>query len=130
MLALFGRMHEVPLSLQNISFIPSSLLTYSYRYITAFVGGLFFISFAMKFLNKENVVIKSISYLGKISLGIYIIHLFIGRYVSNIFESIFNSNVSIPFVFCDFVTKLIISIVLINIIQKVPYLKLLLLGKK
>lgn len=130
MLALFWRMHAIPEPLRKITFLPSSLLIYSYRYITAFIGSLFFVSFAMKFLNKENIVIKSLSYLGKISLGIYIIHLFIGRYVSNIFESFFNSNVSIPFVFCDFVTKLIISIALINIIQKIPYLKLLLLGKK
>jgi fucose 4-O-acetylase-like acetyltransferase len=129
-LALFWRMHEVPAPLAKISFIPASLLTYSYRYITAIIGSLFFISFAMKFMNKENLVNNYLCYLGKISLGIYIIHLFIGRYVSNIFESIFNSDVSILFVMCDFTTKLILSLILIHLIKGIPIVRLLLLGKK
>ena len=129
-LALFWRKHEVPTIVSDITFIPASLLTYSYRYITAIIGSLFFISFAMKFMNKENLVNNYLCYLGRISLGIYIIHLFIGRYVSNIFESVFNSDVSILFVMCDFTTKLILSIILINIIQRIPIVRLLLLGKK
>ena len=86
-LALFWRMHEVPLPLKTITFVPSSLLTYSYRYITAFWGSMFFVSFAMKFMNKENRVLNSLCYFGRISLGIYIIHLFLGKPITELFRN-------------------------------------------
>ena len=74
-LALFWRMHDVPAPLANINYIPDSIIIYSYRYITAFVGSMFFIGFAMKFMNKENTLQRMLIYLGQNSLGIYVIHL-------------------------------------------------------
>ena len=49
--ALFWRKHEVPLPLVNVSFVPASILTYSYRYITAFIGSLFFVGLAMNLMS-------------------------------------------------------------------------------
>lgn len=130
-LALFWKMHEVPAPLANISFIPASLITYTYRYVTAFIGALFFMGFAMNFMNnRNNISIKFLCKLGQISLGIYIIHIFIGQYVSYIFTIIFNSNVSIPFILSDFTTRLFLSIGVVGIIQRIPVVRLFLLGKK
>lgn len=130
-LALFWRMHDVPAPLTNINFIPDSIIIYSYRYITAFAGSLFFMSFAMKYLNKENVMSRILVYLGNNSLGIYVIHLYLGhKFVSNFFENLLGENTSITFIVCDFITRIVISIILINLIQRIPVVRLFLLGKK
>lgn len=129
-LAIFWRMHTVPVHLQWASdYIPSSLITYGYRYITAFVGSLFFISFAMRCMNTENTICRLLSYFGRISLGIYIIHLFLGKYIDSLYIHYFPSDISLYFVGVDFFLKLCLSCLLVHIIQKLPVVSLLLLGK-
>ena len=130
-LAIFWRMHSVPAPLQWASnYIPSSLITYGYRYISAFVGSLFFISFAMKFMNADNSICRVLCYLGKISLGIYIIHLFLGKYIDSLYIHYFPSDTCVSFVLWDFFFKLGFSCLLVQIIQRIPVVSLLLLGKK
>lgn len=129
-LACFWRMHEVPSLLKSATFVPPLLLIYSYRYITALIGSLFFIGFAMKFMDKNNVLLNLLCYLGKNTLGIYVIHLFIAHPIILVFEHMFQSNESITFVLCDSVSRILISILFINIIQRVPFVRLFLLGKK
>lgn len=129
-LAFFWRKHEVPLPLQGLTFIPASLLTYSYRYLTAFIGSLFFTFFAMKFMDKDNIVLKFLSYLGKISLGIYIIHLFISSFTINYYRGLLQSDMSISFVLLNSITQIIISIILTKIILRIPIVRFFLLGKK
>ena len=129
-LAFFWRMHAVPASLQwATSYIPSSLLTYGYRYITAFIGSLFFIGFAMKCMNIDNATIRLLSYLGKISLGIYIIHLFLGKYIDVFYMHYFQSDTCLSFVTFDFFFKLGLSCLLVQLICRNPIVSLLLLGK-
>lgn len=130
-LSLFWRMHSVPVILQGLTFLPSSLLNYSYRYLTAIVGSLFFIGFAMLVLNNsKNIIINVLCYLGKVSLGIYIIHIFIGTPITSFYREQLSSDTSLSFVLLDSVTRITISLVLIYIIQRIPIVRLLLLGKK
>lgn len=129
-LAMFWRMHVVPVPFQWASdLIPSSLITYCYRYITALVGALFFISFAMRCMNTENPICRLLFYFGRISLGIYIIHLFLGKYIESHYIHYFLSDISLFFVGVDFFLKLGLSCLLVYIIQKLPIVSLLLLGK-
>lgn len=131
-LAVFWKMHAVPVPLKCLAtFIPSSLLNYSYRYVAAIFGSLFFMSLAMRvFNNAENRLISLLCYFGKVSLGLYIIHLFIGEPVYTYYRGLLSSDTSIAFVLLDSVTRIVISLVLINIIQRIPMVRLLLLGKK
>lgn len=58
-LALFWRMHTVPLPLLGITFIPDNLLTYGYRFLTAVAGGLFCIGAAQHlFQSKSTRVVE------------------------------------------------------------------------
>lgn len=130
-LALFWRMHAVPAPFQWASnYIPSSLITYGYRYITAFIGSLFFISLAMKFMNVDNATCRMLSYFGKRSLGIYIIHLFLMKFVEPLYINYFSDDTSALFILSDFSIKIILSLVIMMIIQKAPIIRLLLLGQK
>lgn len=129
-LAFYWRCHDVPRPLTNITVIPSSILTYSYRYITALIGALFFVNLAMNTMNKQTIVIKFLCYFGKISLGVYVIHLFISNYISSLYYSLLLSNTSVEFVICDFITKVAISVFFIYLIKKIPIVRLFLLGIK
>ena len=129
-LAIFWRMHEIPVPLKFLTVIPDSLIIYAYRYITAFIGSLFFLGFAMLYMNsKSSNVLNILSYLGKISLGLYIIHLFLGLWIDPWLINVCPSDISSLFVLSRFVIKLLASVALIQIIQRIPYISLLLLGK-
>ena len=129
-MALFWSMHSVPAPLQWASaYIPSSLLTYGYRYIAALLGSIFFVGFAMQNMNTDNKIFRFLAYLGKISLGIYIVHLFLAKFVEPIYMHFFPSDTSLFFVGVDFFFKLGLSCLLVHIIQRIPFVSLLLLGK-
>lgn len=128
-LAMFWRMHAVPAPLTSLLFLPSSLIIYSYRYVTAFVGAMFCMVMATNMMNINNKVLNVLCYFGRISLGIYVIHLFIGDFVSPYVKEIFKSDISVGFVFTDFISRLVISTIAVIILQKIPYVRLFMLGK-
>ena len=130
-MALFWRMHAVPAPLQwATSYIPASLLTYGYRYIAALLGSLFFIGFAMQCMNSGNYLYKLLAYFGKISLGIYIVHLFLAKFVEPMYIGLFSSDTSFIFVTVDFLIKLLASLVIVLVLKKIPVVSLLLLGER
>ena len=130
-MALFWRMHAVPAPLQwATSYFPASLLTYSYRYIVALLGSLFFIGFAMQSLNTDNWICRTLTYFGNVSLGIYIVHLFLAKFVEPMYIGCFSSDTSLMFVILDFVIKLSLSTIIVHIIQSIPLVRTILLGKK
>lgn len=130
-MAIFWRMHALPVPLQwASSYISASLLTYGYRYITALLGSIFFIGFAMQYMNMDNKICRLLAYLGKISLGIYIIHLFLAKFVEPMYIGCFSSDTSCVFVLFDFFIKLSISFVVVLILMRIPFVSLLLLGKR
>ena len=118
-LALFWRMKTVPSPLHWAeTFLPSSLITYGYRYLSALIGSLFFIAFAMNFMNQDNKLCRRLSYFGTISLGIYIVHLFIGKYIEPIYTPLFASDTSAYFVIFDFTLKLSLCCLIVYFIKK------------
>lgn len=130
-LALFWRMKTVPSPLHWAeAFFPSSLITYGYRYISALIGSVFFVALAMNCMNKDNKFCRWLSYFGTISLGIYIVHIFIGKYIEPIYTPLFASDTSAFFAIFDFTIKLVLSCVIVYFIKKVPIASLLLLGQK
>lgn len=130
-MALFWRMHAVPVPLQwATSYIPASLLTYGYRYVTALLGSLFFIGFAMLCMDKENKICRVFAYFGGISLEIYIVHLCLFKFVEPLYIELFPSDTSLFFVVSDIFLKVFLSILIVRIIQKVPIAQLLLFGKR
>ncbi len=129
--ALFWRKHETPLPLQGITFLPENILTYGYRFIIALLGGFFMMGVAPRIMNSTTYWLnRGLCYFGRISLGIYIIHLFVGRFFKEWFFELFPSLTCWQFVCSDFCLKLLLSIMIIYILQHTPGLSLLLLGQK
>ena len=129
-MAIFWRMHAVPAPLQwAASYIPASLLTYAYRYISALLGSFFFIGFAMQNMDTDNKICRVLVYFGKISLGIYIVHLFLDKFVKPMYIGCFSSDTCLSFVTFDFFLKLGFSCLLVQMILRIPIVSLLLLGK-
>ncbi len=80
-LAWFWKMHELPSWLQFIP-LPSSLLQYSYRFITAALALYILLAVSPSFLNSTSRLNAPFINLGSVSLGIYTVHfIIIGRVV-------------------------------------------------
>lgn len=65
----------LPEQLRFVPLIPSSLLYYAYRVITAVLAIFFLFSLGKMTLNEEKGLVKYSVVLGKVSLGIYAIHM-------------------------------------------------------
>lgn len=129
-LSLFWRMHDIPTPVQwACKYIPSSLITYGYRYFTALIGSLFFIGLAMQNMNRDNKICRMLAYFGKISLGIYIVHLFLAKFFEQYYIGFFISDTSFVFVLFDFFLKLSVSCLIVSVLQRIPIVSLLFLGK-
>lgn len=130
-LALFWRMQEVSPLLSGISFLPASILTFGYRFVTATLGSLFLLFISpILFADNNSCVNKCFAYLGRESLGIYIIHIFIATYWSTYLAKLLTTDTSLLFILLDFTGKLVVSIVGLELIKRIPYMRYLLLGIK
>ena len=65
----------LPNQLMFISFIPSSILYYLYRILTACLAIFFLFSIGVKKMNEEQGLVQYAVALGKVSLGIYAVHM-------------------------------------------------------
>lgn len=125
----FWNMHELPFFLRGVPFVPSALLQYAYRFATAFVAIYLLFSSAPMLLNVRNVANEQIAHLGQISLGIYVVHLTLIIPMSPWLVKLF-PNVSMPIVILlSFVIASIISITIVELLNKNKYTSRYLLGK-
>lgn len=125
----FWNMHELPFFLKGIPFVPSALLQYAYRFATAFVAIYLLFSSAPMLLKARNKVNEKIAHLGQISLGIYVVHLTLIIPMSPWLAKQL-PNVPMPIVIIlSFVTALIISITIVELLSKNKYTSRYLLGK-
>lgn len=128
--SLFWKKHDTPLPLQNITILPANILTYAYRFVIALLGSFFMMGLAPRIMNSAtHWVNRLLCHFGRISLGIYIVHLFIGRFFKEWFFEFFPSLTCWQFVCTDFCIKLLLSVVIVHILQRIPIVSLLLLGK-
>lgn len=74
-LAWYWNMHALPDWMPKVPIIPSSLLQYAYRGLTAFIAVVFIFALAPKVLNGGNKVNTFIKSIGEVSLGLYVCHL-------------------------------------------------------
>lgn len=128
-LALFWRMHNVPLPLQWVPYLPASLLSYGYRFVTAFLASIFLMGFAQKIFKQPRLLTRGLAYLGQISLGIYVLHIFIGRWIEDPIVVLCRSDMSMLFVCVDTLVKLAASVSVVVLIRRSKWISSLLLGK-
>lgn len=119
--AIFWHGHEVPFPLIKFTMIPEVLLIYGYRLLSATLGSVFVLSISpyifTSIQSKSNIVL---CFLGKLSLGIYVIHMFVAQMIDHYFllESIFPDRTSIIFELLFFVVCITIGVGLSTILAK------------
>ena len=125
----FWDMHSLPIFLEGVTFVPSSLLQYAYRFFTALVAiyGIFCI--APKLLNTSGRVNQKIVHIGQISLGIYVVHLLLISHVADFMTKVLPTNLTILSIISTFIIALIVSVALVEILLKNKYTSRFLLGK-
>lgn len=125
----FWSMHELPFFLKGFPFIPSSLLQYAYRFATAFVAIYVIFCIAPSLLNSNGRLNKWVAHLGQISLGVYVVHLTLIIPMAPWLVSLL-PTIPIPVVILlTFVLASIISIVIVELLNKNKYTSRYLLGK-
>lgn len=125
-LAWFWNMHELPEFLLGIP-MPSTILQYLYRFITATIAIIVMFSVAQQYLKSTKQWNRPLEYFGKVSLGIYTVHMIlIGRIVSLFNQSLIGEDLVI---ICAFVAALIVSWGIVWFLNKNRYTAMLFLGK-
>lgn len=75
--AWFWNMHGLPSWMPSISCVPSSLLQYGYRGLTALLGVMILLGISPLILNADTYFNRWFKELGVVSLGLYVVHLII-----------------------------------------------------
>ena len=125
-MAFFWKMHELPPFLNQIP-LPSAMLQYAYRFITAVIAIFAIMSFAPIVFNKVTSWNKPLIVLGQISLGVYVVHLLMIPYFTQTIGLLIE-NVNVVIVL-SFVIACLISWVVVSLLGKWKWTARLLLGK-
>lgn len=125
-LAWYWNMHILPAFLQDIP-VPSTILQYLYRFVTAAIAIYVMFSVAKQYLENKRQWNKPLEHLGKVSLGIYAIHMIlIGRILSVLKQCVMRDELMIV---CSFVVALIVSWGIVWVLNRNKYTAMLFLGK-
>lgn len=125
-MAWFWKMHEVPSILASVP-LPKVLLQYGYRFITAAVAVYVLLAVCPRILNSDNRWNAALVSYGKVSLGIYVVHLLLMPIiVDGLLSCGLNSSVVIAL---SFATTLPVSWLIVWLLGKCPVTNKLLLGK-
>ena len=128
-LGSFWNMHDLPLFLRGIPFVPSTMLQYAYRFATAFVAIYLIFSAAPMLLNAKNKANEKVAHIGQISLGIYVVHLTLIIPMSPWLVRILPNVPMVVVILISFLLASIISITIVELLNKNKYTSRYLLGK-
>ena len=125
-MACFWQMHELPFFLKNIP-LPSSIVQYLYRFITASIAVYILVAVSPRILDKDSICNKPFVRIGRISLGIYTTHVIILGSIVSIIEDLVISKTLV--IFFSFIGGLFLSWLFVWLLSKWKLTSKLLLGK-
>lgn len=128
-LAWYWSMHSLPSWMPAIPHVPSTLMQYAYRGLTAAIAILVIFGFAPNTLNKTdrtNLIMKE---LGTVSLGLYVCHLTIIGYVVEVIRHYFPQTDNSIIIIFNFVISTIISVIIVELLKRNKITAEILLGK-
>ena len=99
------------------------------RFATAFVAIFLIISAAPMLLNAKNKANEKVAHIGQISLGIYVVHLMLIIPMSPWLVSIMPNISKTIVIFISFLLASIISIIIVELLNKNKYTSRYVLGK-
>lgn len=128
-MAWFWNMHNLPSWFPVIPHVPSSLLQYAYRGLTATLAIILIFYYCPKLLNGENRINRFVMRCGAVSLGLYVVHPFILNYAKQAIFCILpeaHINFQITLIF---VLTICMSIFVVELLKKNSLTERFLLGK-
>lgn len=128
-LGWYWSMHELPSWMPIIPHVPTAVLQYSYREITAAIAIYVILNGAQYCLNGSNYLNQWMSKFGEVSLGLYVIHLFYLSYIVDALLSMLPMCSTIGIIVLTCIISFIISYITIVLLLKNKYMSRFLLGK-
>ena len=113
----FWNMHDLPFFLKGVSYIPSALLQYVYRFVTAFVATYLIFTSAPLLLCAKNRINQLVVHIGQISLGIYAVHLILIIPMSSWLVELLPMLQKPVVIFLSFILASVISIIIVAIVR-------------
>lgn len=120
--AYFWKMHEVPFFLQNVTIIPSGILQYTYRCLIALIGCIAVMTLGELLMVQINF--KPLLYIGKLTLGLYVIHMALPFNILNYINLDINYAIVI-----NWIVRFSYSILLSWILMRNKWTALVFIGK-
>lgn len=128
-LAWSWSMHNLPSWFPDLPHVPFTLVQYAYRTLTAAIAIAVLMGTAPKLMNSSQGVNMIISHLGKVSLGLYVVHLTFLGYIVDAIVNMYPSITNFVLISLSSILVVILSCVIINLLQKNRYTESVLLGK-
>lgn len=128
-LAWYWNMHELPAWMPAIPHVPASLLQYAYRGLTAAIAILVMFGWAPRALNGTGRVNLLVRKVGQVSLGLYVCHLTLMRYVVSIAAHAFPGLGTWPAVAVSFIVCTLLSVAIVEGLKRNKMTAKVLLGK-
>lgn len=128
-MAWFWKMHELPSWMPTIPFLPSSLLQYVYRGLTAILAILVLFGLAPKILNNETRLNNFIKRIGEVSLGFYVVHIIIIGYIAKAITIILPTCNIGGIISINFIVTFLLSVIIVELLNKNKWTARYLLGK-
>ena len=128
-LAWYWNMHSLPSWMPVIPHVPSTLMQYAYRGLTAAIAILVIFGFAPKTLNKTDKTNLIMKELGTVSLGLYVCHLTIIGYVVEVIRHCFPQIDNSIIIILNFIISTIISVIIVELLKQNKITAKILLGK-
>lgn len=125
--AFFWRMQDAPSFLAIYTFIPETILLYSYRFIVALIGVMSLFGLSYNYLKgKSN---KYVLWVGYYSLGIYTTQLLLSHIIPLYSREIWRESTQFTIVVATFIAITTVSALLVKILTKYSITKKMFLGK-
>ena len=125
-LAWFWQMHSLPVILNRIQ-LPVTMIQYGYRFVTAAIACYVLIAVSPIVLCHTSKINLLLSALGKVSLGIYAVHMILMGMIVRWYSDI--GMDSLMTITCSFITGLFTSWLIVWLLSKWKTTNTLLLGK-
>lgn len=127
-LAWFYSPHRLPDFLREAPLVPSALLLYGYRFATSTIACFVLFALAPKVLDTNNLINRILWTFGKVSLGMYVVHLLLCRKLVVCMVNTIGMN-STELIIITFILLTSISYGLVYLLGKNKYTAKFLLGK-
>lgn len=128
-LASYWKMHQIPTILSSIKMIPTTIILYGYRIITALLA-IYILLIGIPYIcNRQTILINAISKYGQNSLAIYGLQGIVVIQICEFISITFSNLALLGCVLISFGLTILFTILSLNLLNKQKLISMLLFGK-